>query len=210
MRTCCSSLIRCFGLALLLLAPAVGFAQDAAPIAPVMSAPSAAPVGLSAPPPERRWVLSAGPFNPIGGLVPNLRVELVVRPHLAVALEGAFRQTNYRSFSGTYPYRSTTSSLSAGVRYYFRSTAPKGFYVEVLVGGDYRHFRYGDQGRSLFWVQPEVGVGYQFLIGKRRRFVADLGGRVYGERLVHPKPLAALFPGFPVTLIPSARLGFAF
>lgn len=193
-----------FLLAGLVLGPAAAFAQDA----PTLPAPSAPAVGLSAPPPERHWVLSAGPFNPISGLIPNLRVERVVRPHLSVALEGAFRRDNYAT--STYLDRVTASSLSAGVRYYFAATAPKGFYVEALVGGQYHHFRFGDQTRNILFVRPEVGAGYQFLIGKRRRFVADLGVRFYSQHLVYPKLPVDRRRDFLVYFIPSVRIGFAF
>lgn len=180
-------------------------AQDAGPVTPAQA------VGLMAPPPARRWVVSAGPFNPISGLIPNLRFEHALRPQLSVALEGAFRQYNFSSFSGVYPDRFTSSSLSAGGRYYFADTAPKGFYLEALAGVQYHHIRYGDHGGGFLYVRPELGAGYQFLIGKRRRFVADLGVRFYSTQPISPRNLPKNDPPYTrLRFIPSVRIGFAF
>ena len=160
-------------------------------------------------PPTRRWIVATGLWHSIGSVVPNLRIERVVQPHLSVLLDGAYLQQN-QSF-GQQRNRSTIYSISAGARYYFAATTPQGFYTEALAG--YEHGRGRgrandvDYAHSSSILRPEVGAGYHVLLGRSQRLAVDLGGRASADYLLRSTFLTNY--RFTFSLLPTIRVGLA-
>jgi hypothetical protein len=190
------------GAVALLLLPVAGNAQSAA-VSPKERT-------LLNAPPERRHVISTTLFHPLasGGLVANLRGEWRCLSQFSALAEGAFYQVTDNGFRGE-SYSSSATSLSVGVRYYLAVNALTGWYLEALAGGQRRRWQEDTLTGQQITLRPELAAGYHIFIGQKRRFVADLGARVFNNPRTQSDRRQD-YSTINVFLLPTLRAGLAF
>ncbi len=161
------------------------------------------------PAPIRRHVVSVFPLGvAMAGLGIGLSYERVMSSHLS--LSGRAFGGRRRFANASSGYTDFAVELGGAARWYFTGHAPNGLYAEAGVYGRGSYYQYdapSAQAARQLKLEPELGVGYQFFIGRKHRFTGDLGMRL---RATH-YPAAT---GHPAELrifgVPTLRVGMAF
>ena len=147
-------------------------------------------------PVEHKQIITANPIGIVFGWF-NAEYERKVNETTTWGVSGS----NFQGFDSDFNY----SNVSAIARYYPQGAALTGFFIGGKLGVHHVSEEYGPEDDSATALGVGVDVGYNWLIGKDRKFVISIGmgaTRLFGENTTGA--------GFTIPNIRVINVGFAF